>query len=1001
MKKFKKLLCLVLSGILLFSGMGTAFPVFAENEGNNETADGYPLKIEVKTDKDSYSETCVATFNVTVTNVSNEIVENVSAEVLFDGLTPYGKNTITKETSSLAPNESMSFSYRATIDESKFELNFFQKIWFFFIRLFSIFTGVTTVKDDNGFNDGREYIEDTKTVNFGKLNAKNTVRIWYENTGIIETDLITIDQNDFTTTDVLQILTGKIKLQEEIKRLYFTQEWHSSETEIDEYEITIFGNETWQTDEFFLIPENNKIIIFAETESDIYSSKPINIYYDRGESYEPKITNISYDNEENNYYINNIIIIDFVKGVREERKNEIVTSIGGKVVGRINTIDEFQVEINKRTLKELEELCEYLCTLDEVLYAHTDFVYDMSDESSVNNNYYLSNVRDELQAIDIEGAWQYDDYFKNIRIGVIDSGFDTNHPNLNIKFPSEKEKNRNKPGNHGTHVAGIIASKKNDNENVMGIVRKAELYCVNYQLSALELLLQSSESKVYDSLIQLVEKNSKIINISSGKATDTQKQKDNFGKICSEKMSALLQRGYDFLIVTAAGNDAKDAGNDGYFKSITKENCFISGGISADDIINRIIVVASCFSNNSNNKYALMSDSNGGERIDIVAPGYVYSTLAGIKDDKNGIVSGQKYGYLRGTSMASPMVASVAGLVWSINKNFNGAMVKDIVCNSYDKGVEVIDYSGKYGPYRILNAKLAVEKALKKIGVYIDDGTVIPMVSAGGYHTVGLKSDSTVVAVGDNARGQCNVTEWNSIVAVSAYGGSLTSNHTVGLKKDGTVVAVGSNGYGQCNVSSWNDITAVSAGAMNTYGLKKDGTVVAVGDNWDGKLDVFGWYNIIAISAGGDRTAGLKKDGTVVTVGDAYAGDTKPDVSSWVNIDAISAGGSHIVGLKKDGTVVATGYNGYGQCNVSGWNDIIAVSAGLEHTVGLKKDGTVLATGLNNYGECNISGWNNIISISAEYFQTVGLKRDGTVVAVGDNYYGQCNVSGWNLGASS
>ncbi|WP_242295075.1 RCC1 domain-containing protein, partial [Bacillus cereus group sp. BfR-BA-01381] len=30
--------------------------------------------------------------------------------------------------------------------------------------------------------------------------------------------------------------------------------------------------------------------------------------------------------------------------------------------------------------------------------------------------------------------------------------------------------------------------------------------------------------------------------------------------------------------------------------------------------------------------------------------------------------------------------------------------------------------------------------------------------------------------------------------------------HTVGLKSDGTVVAVGENTYGQCDVSSWRNI---------------------------------------------------------------------------------------------------------------------------------------------------------------------------------------------------
>ena len=80
---------------------------------------------------------------------------------------------------------------------------------------------------------------------------------------------------------------------------------------------------------------------------------------------------------------------------------------------------------------------------------------------------------------------------------------------------------------------------------------------------------------------------------------------------------------------------------------------------------------------------------------------------------------------------------------------------------------------------------------------------------------------------------------WKDIVAVSAGG-----SHTVGLKADGTVVAVGVNYYGQCNVSGWKDIVAVSAGRDHTVGLKADGTVVAVGDNDYGKCDVDGWTDI-------------------------------------------------------------------------------------------------------------------------------------------------------------
>ena len=43
--------------------------------------------------------------------------------------------------------------------------------------------------------------------------------------------------------------------------------------------------------------------------------------------------------------------------------------------------------------------------------------------------------------------------------------------------------------------------------------------------------------------------------------------------------------------------------------------------------------------------------------------------------------------------------------------------------------------------------------------------------------------------------------DWTDIVAISAgYW------HTVGLKADGTVVAVGYNEFGQCDVSGWTNI---------------------------------------------------------------------------------------------------------------------------------------------------------------------------------------------------
>ena len=285
----------------------------------------------------------------------------------------------------------------------------------------------------------------------------------------------------------------------------------------------------------------------------------------------------------------------------------------------------------------------------------------------------------------------------------------------------------------------------------------------------------------------------------------------------------------------------------------------------------------------------------------------------------------------------------------------------------------------KAGDYQ--GARNQAEKCLTQLRVAI---------SAGSNHTVGLKTDGTVLAVGDNWNYQCDVSRSQDIVAISAG-----KNHTVCLKADGTVEAVGDNGFGQCDASSWQEIVAISAGESHTAGLKSDGTVVAVGYNDFGQCDVASWQNIVAISAGESNTVGLKANGTVVAVGyDIYG---QCDVASWQDIVSISTRGWHTVGLKADGTVVAIGDNEYGQCDVDSWKDIVAISAGLNHTVGMKADGTVFAVGDDLFGGCDVSSWKDIVAISAGDYHTVGMKADGTVVAVGYKKYDQCDVVGWKL----
>ncbi len=262
--------------------------------------------------------------------------------------------------------------------------------------------------------------------------------------------------------------------------------------------------------------------------------------------------------------------------------------------------------------------------------------------------------------------------------------------------------------------------------------------------------------------------------------------------------------------------------------------------------------------------------------------------------------------------------------------------------------------------------------------------------------TLGLSKNGTVIGCyvahdheryfsGENIS-QSSLFDWKDIVslAIPKFGA-----HVIGLKLDGTVVAVGENKYGECDVYDWKDIVAISTNSKNTVGLKSDGTVVATGENDEGQCDVSDWTDIVAVFASTEDQdiVGLRADGTVKISGDRYNnvenepyGD-KREALQWTDIVAIHNEDYYIIGLKSDGTVVVAGDDEYINLDVSGWKDIVDMSACMDNIIGLKSDGTVVATGDADEGPCDVSGWKDIVAISADGSYVVGLKSDGTVIA--------------------
>lgn len=636
MKGLKKVFYIFIATLMLFTLGVTAF-------AGNETNDGN-IKIQVATDKGSYGSTGVAEITATITNVSGEDINKVTAQAVFDDLALAGKRTseTTKSVDVLKAGESFSFTYKATLNKDEHKLNIFQKIILWFVRLFN--GGYNA--DNNNIDVVAECVTE---IEFGKFTAENVVQVGYEK-------ILTSEDNWVYTVD----------------------------------------------DEHVVITDEN-----------------------------------------GNGYIDNEIILLCKPDITDNEINEIVKSVNGEIIGNYNA--RYQVKIETKTKEEIKRLCKELEKNDKVFAASISVTCTYSAERTDTSSSIIYTIPNDpwkdtiqgisgtdwnnnspnglnwgLELIEVSAAWDYNNYFNNIKIGVEDNGFDTNHEDLEIKVLNYNE---NSIEDHGTHVAGIIGAKANNNKGITGIVWKSELYGHDWMPTKKQ---EKNNIRVENSMVgieKLLEQGVRIINLSGGnELTDNYEDIYNHGYEAAKQIAYLKYTlGYkDFLIVQAAGNRNCDSIRSGVFCSITDDtiNDFINdygfeNYITTSDIYNNFIIVGAVKENDGayqilNGKDIIHGEYNTcyGEQISIVAPGKdIFSTI------KTGGTDGD-YGKMSGTSMAAPIVSGVVALVWSVDDRFSSGEVKDIICKYTNKIAK--GYGEDTRTYPIVNAKLAVEEAIRR-----------------------------------------------------------------------------------------------------------------------------------------------------------------------------------------------------------------------------------------------------------------------------------------------
>lgn len=468
--------------------------------------------------------------------------------------------------------------------------------------------------------------------------------------------------------------------------------------------------------------------------------------------YEPEEESIS-ALEDSTTYINDAITVFFSDDATLLDKKKVVKALDGEIVGKVDFMNEYEIKIERSDFYEINNLCDELMENDKVEFASCSLAEKITPDYVPNDPWNLTDWDDDaldrrslysnwwIKATDTDKAWDYDEYFSDIDVGIVDTGFDPTHEDLEgkIVFPNEFFEKNNAPSYHGNHVAGIIGATQDNEKGLTGIVRDGKLVCIDWEANEEQGQKWNNSARIMTGFVNAVRAGAKVVNFSLGSSGTIkngidrlQIVKDTQGKFNSYYIAKMLQRGYDFICCQSAGNGvykndkfayAVDASNNGTFCPITVDNAVKTvKGVTPQEIVDRIIIVAAAKFTGFNT-YEQADFSNGGSQVSICAPGYdIYSTYyKGDGKDYNYC----SYAYLNGTSMAAPIVTGIASLVWSVNPSFTGAQVKHFVCDEENTKYEVADSSSKLhlptGTMRMVNAQLAVEAAIKECENY---GTV-------------------------------------------------------------------------------------------------------------------------------------------------------------------------------------------------------------------------------------------------------------------------------------
>src|SRR3989344_4655485 len=407
------------------------------------------------------------------------------------------------------------------------------------------------------------------------------------------------------------------------------------------------------------------------------------------------------------------VLIGFDKSVGASEQ-ALVRAYGGKIKYSYSIVNAIAAQVPESALAGLAHNPHVTAVeADDTVYAADVF------DTELDNAWGVKHIQSaDVHVTGNKGAG----VDGGVKIGIIDSGVNYLHPDLNDNFDSLNlgydfyyyDYDPMDVYGHGTHVAGTACAEDNDNGNadpklgVVGVAPSCNLYSlrvlnedgVGYWSDIIAAVEWSTGVPVYleawgttpATTTQGVKMD--VINLSLGKDIDP-------GSIVKAAFDNAEANGV--VIVAAAGNSGNTTG--------TGDNVIYPAKFDS------VIAVGAT---DSANKRA--SFSSTGSKVELAAPGVsVYSTWNdntsySAPQPKCNRSGGGCYKYGSGTSMASPHVAGVAALVIATgvtDTNGNGRNNDEVraVMNSTTQELGIVGRDNQYGN-GLVSAVTAVARSM-------------------------------------------------------------------------------------------------------------------------------------------------------------------------------------------------------------------------------------------------------------------------------------------------